>query len=66
VKEYLSRKGIQFTERDIRRDPSAIDELRRIGAMATPVVTVDGEAVVGFDQRRIDTLLARSADHSPR
>ena len=60
MKEYLSRKGVSFQEKDLQRDPSAIEDLRRLGAMATPVVVVDGEPVVGFDEERLNTLLGNS------
>jgi len=33
VKEYLSQKQIQFDDRDITRDPSAILELQKLGFM---------------------------------
>ncbi len=40
-------------------DPHAADELYRItGQLAVPVLTVDGNVVVGFDQARLDQLLA--------
>lgn len=45
-------------ERDITKDPAALDELRRIGVMTTPVIVVDGATVVGFDAERLTELLA--------
>jgi hypothetical protein len=30
-----------------------------MGAMATPVIVVDGEPVIGFDQQHLDRLLSR-------
>ena len=61
MKEFLSRKGVAYRERDITREPDAIDELRRLGALATPVVVVNGEAVVGLDEARLNSLLAGAA-----
>jgi glutaredoxin len=58
VKEFLSRKGVAYTERDISRDQQALDELSRLGYMTTPVTTIDGEVVVGFDQKRLEALLS--------
>ena len=46
-----------YVERDITRDPAAIQELRDMQAMGTPVIVIDGQAVHGFDQRRIEQLL---------
>jgi glutaredoxin 3 len=62
AKEFLTRKGIAFTEKDIRQDPQAISELQRFGAMGTPVIVVDGTPVIGFNAPRIETLLARSEE----
>ena len=55
--EYLSRHGVQFTERDIRADPQAREDLIELGSRSTPTVVVDGELVIGFDRRRLDQLL---------
>jgi glutaredoxin len=57
VKEFLSRKGIAYVERDISRDEQALDELSKLGYMTTPVTTIDSEVVVGFDQKRLEALL---------
>ncbi len=57
MKEFLSRKGITYVERDISRDERALAELSKIGYMTTPVTKIDGEVVVGFDQKRLEALL---------
>jgi glutaredoxin 3 len=58
AKEFLRSRGVSFEERDVSRDEAALEELRRIGAMTTPVLVIDGETVVGFDRERIEELLA--------
>ncbi len=45
-------------ERDISADPQALAELSELGYMTTPVAKIDGDVVVGFDRRRLETLLA--------
>jgi glutaredoxin len=60
TKEYLSQKGIQFSDRDVTKDASALDELRRLGAMTTPVTLIGNEMVIGFDPEKIDKVLAIS------
>ena len=57
AKEFLSQRGVAFEERDITKDPAAVDELERLGAMTTPVIVIDGEAVIGFNQKRLEELL---------
>jgi glutaredoxin len=57
TKEFLSRKGVQFTDRNIAQDPEALAELRRLGYMTTPFTVVDGEVIVGFDQEKLSRAL---------
>lgn len=35
-----------------------MEELVKIGVMTTPVTVIDGEVVVGLDQKRLEELLA--------
>ena len=39
------------------QDEAALDELQKLGLMTTPVTVVDGEVVVGFDQKKLGELL---------
>jgi glutaredoxin len=57
VKEFLSQRGIAHTSRDVSSDPAAMEELGKLGYMTTPVTTIDGQIVVGFDQKRLAALL---------
>ena len=58
VKEFLSQNNIDFTDRDVSKDDSALAELEKLGYMTTPVTLVDGETVVGFDRPRLEELLS--------
>lgn len=44
-------------EKNVQEDQEALKELIALGHRATPVTLIDGEAVVGFDQERIEKLL---------
>ena len=57
TKEFLSRNGIQFVERNIVQEPDALNELRRLGYMTTPVTLVEGDAIVGFDEEKLSKAL---------
>ncbi len=57
MKEFLSRERVEFTERNIAADPTALAELEQLGYMTTPVTLVGGEVVVGFDRARLERLL---------
>ena len=58
MKEFLSQQGIEFTERNVAEDESALDELEQLGVFTTPVTVIDGEVVIGFDRERLDALLS--------
>lgn len=60
TKEFLSQNQIPFEDRDISKDPTAVDELQKLGYMTTPVTVIDGQVVVGFDQAKLTQLLGLS------
>jgi glutaredoxin 3 len=55
--EFLSQKGVQFVEKNVRADKAALKELLDHGFQSTPVTIIDGQSVVGFDQGKIMELL---------
>ena len=57
VKEFLSQNKIEFTDRNIAADETALQELEKLGYMTTPVTVIDGEVVVGFDVPKLRRLL---------
>ena len=57
VKEFLSQNKIEFTDRNITADETALAELEKLGYMTTPVTIIDDEVVVGFDLAKLRTLL---------
>jgi glutaredoxin len=64
VKEFLSQRGVAYSERNITGDSMALEELQRLGVMTTPVTVIDGETVIGFDQSRLEALLGAEASRS--
>lgn len=58
MKEFLSQNKIEFVDRNIAADESALADLERLGYMTTPVTVVDGEVIVGFDRARLEKLLS--------
>lgn len=63
VKEFLSQKGVPFTERDVSQDEEALAELETLGVMTTPVTVIDDEVVIGFDRARLEALLSAETKH---
>lgn len=57
TKEFLRNYNVEFDERNIAEDPSAVEKLREIGSMTTPVTLIGDEPVIGFDEARLRELL---------
>lgn len=55
--EFLSRRGVEFVKRNIREDAEALDELLRGGFRATPVTIIDGQSVVGYNEKALTRLI---------
>ena len=59
AKEYLSQKGISYTEHNVAENKEAASEMiNKSGQMGVPVISIDDEVVVGFNQSKLDSLLA--------
>jgi glutaredoxin len=60
AKEFLDRKKVAYESADVSVDRAALDEMRqKSGQMGVPVIDVDGEIIVGFDQEHLEKLLSR-------
>jgi glutaredoxin-like YruB-family protein len=67
AKRFLADLGVNYTEYDVSRDRTAAEEMIRLtGQMGVPVIVVDGQAVIGFDQARLKQLLAGGSPRHPR
>ena len=58
VKDFLSQKGVKFTEYDVSTNRTAAEEMvRKSGQTGVPVITVGDQVIVGFDRSRLEQLL---------
>ncbi len=57
MKEYLRSRGVPFKVVDVMIDEEAGELLESKNIRSTPVLSVDGEMVVGFQRDAIDKLL---------
>jgi glutaredoxin len=57
VKEFLSQKGVPFTERNVSLDPEARRALLELGYRGTPVTVIKGRAVLGANPQRLEAAL---------
>ena len=61
LKEFLSLKGIPYQDHDVSADPSAAQEtIKLTGQNEVPVTVIDGQTVVGFNQPRLEQLIAQA------
>lgn len=59
VKEYLTSHDIAFTDIDVMNDQGKSAEMiKKSGQMGVPVIDIDGEIVVGFDEKKLAELLS--------
>src|SRR5687767_15895885 len=64
--EFLSQRGIQFTEKDVSQDhAAALEMVRKSGQQGVPVITVDDQVIVGFDRPRLERLLEAGKARRP-
>ncbi len=60
VKDYITRKGISYTERNVAADRAAAKEMiKKSGQMGVPVILIDSEVLIGFNQTQLDRLLSK-------
>lgn len=60
AKEYLWQRGIPYQDINVAADKEAAHEMiKRSGQMGVPVILVDGELIVGFNQAKLDEMLAK-------
>ncbi len=50
-------KEFPFDDKDITKNAQALEELKKLGYMTTPVVVIDSSVIVGFDAEKIAAAL---------
>lgn len=59
AKEYLAQKGIAYIEHDVAADRDRAKEMvEKSKQMGVPVLTIDDQVVIGFNQKQLDKLLS--------
>jgi glutaredoxin-like YruB-family protein len=58
AKEFFKEKGVEYTEYNVLTDLEKRKEMiDKSGQMGVPVISIDGQIVLGFDQAEISSLL---------
>ena len=55
--EFLSQNNVEFTEKNIRTDLDAMQEMVQMNSQSTPTTVIDDEVIIGFDQQKISEEL---------
>ena len=59
VKDYLTQKGVAFSDYNVAEDREKAKEMiDKSKQMGVPVIVIDNDVVVGFNQAKLDSLLA--------
>ncbi|MAG52404.1 MAG: NrdH-redoxin [Nanoarchaeota archaeon] len=57
-KEFFKEHNIKYTEKDVTKDQAALnDMMQKSGSTSVPVIDVDGEIIVGFDEGKLKKAL---------
>ena len=58
AKKYLTSKNVAFEEVDVSQNREGATEMvQKSGQRGVPVLDINGEIIVGFDQKIIDRLI---------
>lgn len=58
MKEFLSRRGIEFEEIDVATDPKARQEFVKKGYMGVPITIIGNREIMGFDPPKLEEAIA--------
>jgi len=58
VKEFLKKNGVKFEDIDVGENQEAAQEMvEKSGQMGVPVVEIDRQIIIGFDEGKIKKAL---------
>ena len=58
AKDFFKANGVDYTEHDVLSDLAKRQEMvEKTGQMGVPVILIEDEIIVGFDEAKIRTLL---------
>ena len=58
AKDFFKENNVEFTDKDVSTDRASAEEMvKKSGQMGVPVIDIDGQIIVGFDEPRLRDLL---------
>jgi len=59
AKEYFKENNVEYTEHDVAADAEKRQEMIEMtGQMGVPVIRIEDDVVIGFDESKVAELLA--------
>ena len=59
AKDFFTEHGVAFTDHNVASDlPKRQEMIQKSGQMGVPVITIDDQLVVGFDEDKLRELLS--------
>jgi glutaredoxin len=55
--DFLTENKIKFEAKDVEQGSNAQEAMKKSGQAGIPVIDIDGEIVIGFDQNKLKELL---------
>jgi len=66
AKAFFKENGVKYTEKNVNADKEANREIANMGAKGVPVIIVDKEVIMGFDEKRLKELLGKLMIECPK
>ncbi|HEY5600787.1 MAG TPA: glutaredoxin family protein [Patescibacteria group bacterium] len=61
AKEFFNSKNLKFSDIDVSADPGAANEMiEKSGQMGVPVIEIDGQIIIGFNQQKLQEIIGGS------
>ncbi|AND84535.1 NrdH-redoxin [Clostridium tyrobutyricum] len=57
AKEFFKENNVDYVEHNITTDAEARKDLMKKGYRGVPVIVIDGEYILGFDQNKVSDIL---------
>ena len=58
AKDFFEEEGVQYSEYNVAEDTEKRTEMvEKTGQLGVPVIEIDGQVVIGFNEARIQELL---------
>ena len=60
AKNYLASKDVKYEDVDVNRNrEAAMEMIKKSGQRGVPVLDINGDIIIGFDQTAIDNALKK-------